>query len=119
MPTTKATRALLILGMATACLTVPVRVDASGSYTARPPQPGASSRLMDRAKYSLGQRLFDGKIKPDASADATAQTERLKRLQAALPKRVAAKKDLPAMAGKLTAEQLEAIEYFVNRRYGK
>lgn len=90
---------------------------ASGSYTSRPPQPGTSDKSLDRAKYSLGQRLFDGKVKPDAQADPAAQRDRLKALQARLPKRVSKKKDLLALAGKLAAEQLDALEYYVKQRF--
>jgi hypothetical protein len=38
-------------------------------------------------------------------------------LQAQLPARVAKKKDLPGLAGRLTDDQLAALEYFVGRRY--
>jgi len=92
---------------------------ASGSYTSRPPHPPAKEKSADRAKYSLGMRVFDGKVKFDAQADPGAQRDRLKALQARLPERVAKKKDLPSLAGKLTAEQLDALEYYVNHRYGK
>lgn len=92
---------------------------ASGSYTSRPPQPGAAHKSLDRAKYSLGQRLFDGKVKLEAEADPTAQRDRLKALQARLPKRLSKKKDLPALAGKLVSEQLEALEYYITQRFPK
>ena len=92
---------------------------ASGTYSSRPPQPRAEKKSMDRAKYSLGQRLFDGKVKPEAQADADAQRARLTTLQARLPERVGKKKELPTLAGKLTAEQLDALEYYVQERYAK
>ena len=92
---------------------------ASGSYTSRPPQPRAEKQSLDRAKYSLGQRLFNGKVKPDAQADAAAQGPKLQTLQARLPARVSKKTDLSSLAGKLTPEQLDALEYYVNQRYGK
>lgn len=92
---------------------------ASGTYTSRPPQPRAEKKSMDRAKYSLGQRLFDGKVTPDAQEDAAAQRTRLTALQARLPERVSKKKELPALAGKLKAEQLDALEYYVHERYAK
>jgi chorismate-pyruvate lyase len=92
---------------------------ASGSYTARPPQPRAEQKALDRAKYSLGQRIFAGKVELTAHGDAAQQTERLKALQAQLPERVSKKKDLPAWAGKLNADQLDALEYYVDHRYAK
>lgn len=114
----KQRRLLLTLGLATACLLPALHAGASGSYTARPPQPGAYG-APDRARYELGQRIFDGKLAPEAAADvdAAAQSERLARLEARLPQEVAASKNLKALAGKLTAEQLEALEYFVDERY--
>jgi hypothetical protein len=92
---------------------------ASGSYTSRPPHPRAEKKSLDRAKYSLGQRLFDGKVKLDAQGDPAAQHARLTTLQGLLPKRVGKKKDLSVLAGKLTAEQLDALEYYVNERFVK
>jgi|ERR671923_2238958 hypothetical protein len=110
---------LLLLLSAVVLTASPRAALASGSYTSRPPQPGAAHKSLDRAKYSLGQRLFHDKVKLDAQADPTAQRDRLKALQARLPKRVSKKKDLLAMAGKLAAEQLEALEYYVNQRFHK
>jgi len=115
----KQLRQLLTLGLVAACLALPVTASASGSYTARPPQPGVAGKSLDRAKYSLGQKLFTGKVQPSAQADAATQTERLKRLQGLLPEKTAAKKDLPALAGKLTGEQLDALDYYVTKRYAK
>jgi hypothetical protein len=118
----KQLRQLLTLGLMAACLALPVTAGASGSYTARPPQPGVAGKSLDRAKYSLGQKLFTGKVQPSGQAgqaDAATQNERLKRLQGLLPEKTAAKKDLPALAGKLTGEQLDALDYYVTKRYAK
>lgn len=115
----KQLRQLLTLGLMAACLALPVTAGASGSYTARPPQPGLAGKSLDRAKYSLGQKLFTGKVQPSGQADAATQNERLKRLQGLLPEKTAAKKDLPALAGKLTGEQLDALDYYVTKRYAK
>jgi hypothetical protein len=112
-------RQLLTLGLLAVCLAIPATADASGSYTARPPQPGVSKKGLDRAKYSLGQKLFNGKVAPSGQGDATAQNERLKRLQGMLPEKTAAKKNLTTMAGKLSAEQLDALDYYVSNRYAK
>lgn len=92
----------------------------SGSYTSRPPRPGVEKKSLDHAKYALGQRIFDGKMRLQAAqSDATAQKERLKALQARLPERVAKKKALVGLAGKLASDQLEALEYYVNQRFGR
>jgi hypothetical protein len=93
----------------------------SGTYTARPPQPRAEEKSRDRAKYSLGQRVFDGKVKAETAVqpDAEAQRARLSELQTRLPERVGKKKELSTLAGKLTPEQLDALDYYVKERYAK
>jgi cytochrome c553 len=91
-------------------------VHASGSYTSRPPTPPSQSQKVDRTQYNLGQKVFNGKTKP-TTADATAQRPRLEALQAQLPASVAAKKNLPTLAGTLSDDQLAALEYYVRERY--
>lgn len=115
----KKLRQLLALGLVAGCLALPVTASASGSYTSRPPQPGVAKKGLDRAKYSLGQKLFNGKVEPSGQGDAAAQKEDLTRLQGMLPKKTAAKKDLTLMAGKLSPEQLDALNYYVSNRYAK
>ena len=92
----------------------------SGSYASRLPKPPASTddgMKLDPKIYGLGQKLYDGKIKPAAEGDPQVQLDRLKALQNQLPKSAAKKKDLVAFAGKLSAEQLQALEYFVQHRF--
>lgn len=106
-----------LLGMAAV-----VPVFASGSYSNRLPTPPAKSdggMKLDREKYGLGQKIYDGKIKLLAADHAVAQMDRLKALQARLPASAARKKNLAALAGKLSAEQLDALEYFVQRRFAE
>lgn len=103
------TAAALLFGSAAA-------VQASGSYTSRPPTPPSSSQKVDRTQYNLGQKVFNGKTKP-TTADATTQRPRLEALQAQLPASVAAKKNLPTLAGTLSDDQLVALEYYVRERY--
>lgn len=94
---------------------------ASGNYSARPPRvPADSAKAADpaREKFALGQRLFNGKGKLTATADMAAQNPRLQALQDTLPAAVARKKSLPTMAGKLTEDQLVALEHFIGERYG-
>jgi hypothetical protein len=94
----------------------------SGSYSNNAPKPRADSGGMklDRDKYDLGQKIYDGQMALPArsEAQAGAQMERLKMLQAKLPAETGMKKDLVALAGKLTAQQIEALEYFVEHRFG-
>lgn len=94
---------------------------ASGSYsTVRPPKnhaEGAMGMKLDHEKYGLGQKIYDGKIDLMAHEEAEMQTGRLKALQSQLPSDAMAKKDLVALAGKLTPEQLAALEYYVSQRF--
>ena len=112
----------LVLLVLTGALLAPMpRGLASGSYSARPPRvPAGSAKAADpaREKFALGQRLFNGKGGLTATADLAAQKPRLQTLQDTLPAAVAKKKNLPAMAGKLTDDQLAALEHFVGERYG-
>lgn len=105
----------------TALLFVPAGLLASGSYCVclpKPPPKAAAARQADRDKYDLGQKVYNGKTAP-ASGDAAAQRVRLQAMQTSLPEKVARKKDLTALAGKLTAEQLDALEYYVTQRHPK
>ncbi len=93
---------------------------ASGSYSQRPPRvPAGSAKAADpaREKFALGQRVFNGKEALTATSDMAAQKPRLQALQDRLPAAVAAKKNLPALAGKLTDTQLDALEHFVGERH--
>ncbi len=92
---------------------------ASGTSAGRMPKPSNSKEAdkLDREKYGLGQKIYDGKVKVMASGDAAVQMDKLKVLQGRLPAKVAKKKDLVSFAGKLTTEQLEALEYFVQQRF--
>ena len=100
-------------------LATPLSLSASGSYCTcmpKPPAKGSKATKVDRAKYDLGQKAFNGKTAP-VQGDATAQRARLEALQRKLPEKVGAKKDLTSLAGKLSEEQLDALEYFVQQRY--
>ena len=105
---------------AIAMLCSPLSLFASGSYCAclpKPP-PKAQAEKVDRDKYDLGQKVFNERTAP-VPGDAAAQRSRLQAIQAQLPAKVAKKKDLTALAGKLSEQQLEALEYYVSQRYGK
>ena len=111
----------LLLVLAGALLAPLPRCLASGSYSQRPPRvPAGSAKAADpaRERFALGQRIFNGKDALTAAADMAAQKPRLQALQDRLPAAVASKKDLPALAGKLTDPQLDALEHFVGERYG-
>lgn len=96
---------------------------ASGSYSGRPPQPPAKAgdgmaMKMDREKYTLGQKVYEGSMMTSGGGNADAQMPRLKSAQMKLPADAMKMKDLPSLAGKLSAPQLEALEYFVAQRFG-
>ena len=96
-------------------------VRASGTYRSNSPKPPPreqSGERVDRDRYSLGQRVFNGKAAP-AKGDAVAQKPRLAAIQAQLPEKVARKKDLTTLSGQLSEEQLSALGYYVDQRYGK
>src|SRR6058998_2629059 len=110
-------RRLVCLLVAAGCLAAPLAASASGSYCAcMPKPPPAKATKVDRDKFDLGQKVFNGKT-VQASGDANAQRTRLASLQTQLPEKVAKKKDLTALAGKLTDSQLDALEYYVKERY--
>ena len=89
---------------------------ASGSYSGRPPQPPVS---MDADKYNLGKQIFAGKAKlaDTPGASAAEQTARLTELQGKLPKSAQKEARLPELGGKLSADQLKALEHFLEIRY--
>jgi hypothetical protein len=92
---------------------------ASGSSINRLPTPGATAVAggLDREKFTLGQKVFTGGVRPSGHESAAAQGERLRALQARLPGDIAEKINLPQLAGRLQPAQLEALEYFVTQRY--
>ena len=95
---------------------------ASGTYNARPPRvPAADERAkIDRDKYALGQKIYSGKLKitaEPAAAEQAAQSKRLSVLQARLPEKARRDINLTTLSGRLTAPQLEALEYYVTHRY--
>ncbi len=115
---TKSSRVLLFAALLGAAVTVPAF--ASGSYSGRPPTPPGQmggEMKTDREKYGLGQKVYEGRMKLMGGGEAGAQMERLKMTQAQLPADAMKMKDLPALAGKLSAAELDALEYFVKQRF--
>jgi hypothetical protein len=95
---------------------------ASGSYNARPPRVPAGpagERGIDNAKYELGKKIYNRKVKLNAqpSVDREAQERRLRELEARLPTRARGDVNLPTLAGMLSPSELEALEYYVSQRY--
>lgn len=99
-------------------------VFASGSYpppVVRPPGAVEATGSVDAAKYNLGKDLVAAKVKlPDAplSAETLATQEKLLAgYSEKLPKPVRETTDLKPLAGKLTADQLAAVAYFLTIRH--
>jgi len=108
---------LIILGV---CFTISIY--ASGSYTPRPPRvrpTDTAQHGIDNEKYALGKKIYSGKAKLTAqpTADRAAQERRLRELQARLPAKAQAEANLPQYAGRLTAGELDALEYYVAARF--
>ena len=92
---------------------------ASGSAPTRPPRPPAANppaEAMDDARYALGKAVFNGQAATHENAAAAKQQRaRLAALAAQAGPSGAA---LPTLAGRLSAEQMEALEYYVAKRFG-
>jgi hypothetical protein len=90
----------------------------SGSYMFRPPQPPAAA-VEDSQKYELGKAIFGGKAVLSAQASALSQPQwlRLAYLQDKLPPRVKKTVELTSLAGKLSRQQMAALEYFLKIRH--
>ena len=114
---TSSSRVICLAALLGAAAAVPAF--ASGSYSGRPPKPpvAGGEMKMDREKYGLGQKVYEGQTKLMGGGDAGAQRDRLKMAQAKLPADAMKMKDLPALAGKLSAAELDALEYFVGQRF--
>lgn len=90
----------------------------SGSYVFQPPHPPAGI-VEDSLKYELGKAIFAGKsgLKQQPAAQERAQFIRLAQLQEMLPARVKKTVALTDLAGKLSSEQMSALEYFLKVRH--
>ncbi len=93
---------------------------ASGSAPMHPPRPpqnfSPAAGKMDDARYALGKAVFTGKAKPIANPSAAKkQKTRLNQLASAIGK---GGSSLPALAGKLSGEQMDALDYYVSKRFG-
>ena len=95
---------------------VPDAARASGSYRSRPSAPPSS---VDRSQYELGKKVFLGEFLGSAGGapDATAQAEALRELQSKLPASVRGRVDLSSLGGSLSTEEMDALRYFLKRRY--
>ena len=100
-----------------AALALATSAFASGSAPTRPPRPpsaGAPTETMDDARYALGKSVYTGKARQHSNpAAAKQQKARLSHLAAET-----GDASLPKLAGRLSAEQLDALDYYISKRYG-
>ncbi len=91
---------------------------ASGSYMVRPIHPPGRV-IEDSQRYELGKAIFLGKaaLKEQGTADRVAQRNLLAGLQERLPVRVKKMVDLPSLSGRLSAEQMLALQHFLRVRH--
>ncbi|MHC4608659.1 MAG: hypothetical protein ACYTAF_17275 [Planctomycetota bacterium] len=89
---------------------------ASGSYVAR---AAHRAGINDYAKYELGKSISAGEVELGARSSGAAgvQLELLSELQSELPRSARSRLDLPALAGRLSGEQLDAVQYYLQIRY--
>ncbi|TGM05143.1 hypothetical protein [Leptospira jelokensis] len=75
----------------------------------------------DREKYHLGKAIFNQEVslekQTNANVNTADQEERLEYLQGSLPNTEKRRVNLPDFSGKLTEEQLQALEYFIQVRF--
>jgi hypothetical protein len=98
-------------------LSIGAHVQASGGFGGG--GVGQIPQGNDREKFHLGKSVFNQEIElstVDKGKEA-AQSERLDYLQGSLPNIEKRRVNLPDLAGKLTDEQLDALEYFVSIRF--
>lgn len=73
----------------------------------------------DREKYHLGKAIFNQEIslEKQTNSNLNDQEERLEYLQGSLPNTEKRRVNLPEFSGKLSEEQLQALEYFIQVRF--
>jgi hypothetical protein len=99
-------------------LALGVTAGATASGTYMPPTgriPSKRGDTMDSAMYALGQKTFEGKAVSAGAGDAATQRASLVAIQAKVP---SGSGDVTKLAGKITDEQVKALQYFVSKRFG-
>lgn len=91
---------------------------ASGSYVFRPVRAAAH----DSIRYELGKAIFSGKASLPRETRMTgvereAQERRLANWQKQLPAKVRPTGELTALAGRMNADHMAALEYYLKVRY--
>ena len=107
------TLCVVVLGL---ILVWPLAALGSGSYSHK---LSRASSAINAAKYHRGKQIFTGQVRLDNGSPTSApqQGERLAELQALIPQPAQSAVNLPQLAGKLSADHLEALEYYLSIRY--
>ncbi len=97
------------------CALAGLSASASGNYVGGVVRPPVR---IDSTRYELGKAVFTGKAKlADAPVNAESQSASLAAWQKALPASVQKTVDLNAMAGRLSAAQLDGLRHYLEIRY--
>ncbi|TGJ99052.1 hypothetical protein EHQ53_10765 [Leptospira langatensis] len=80
---------------------------------------GQALRGKEREKFNLGKAIYNGEVALDAKRDELTKTQknRLEYLQGSLPNAEKGRVSLEDLAGKLSEEQISALEFFVSIRF--
>ena len=96
-------------------LTAASLASASGTYRGGSPRRSAMNNF---GKYELGKKIATGEIVPgDEARNDPEQLRILGELHQKLPASAQARLDFKPFAGRLSADQLEAVRYYVTVRY--
>lgn len=112
----------IVCALLSGSLFVASSLRASGSYPPNPPRLGGDALAkIDSVAYNLGKLVFTNRLElpgtPPPNVDPAANRARLSTIQTALPERVGQQVDLPALAERLNAEQIEALVYYLSIRF--
>lgn len=108
---------LCILGVVLLCSVSGDRAQASGTYRPKTAPPARGS--VDAQRYLSGKEIYTGKQvlpTPDRTTEAD-QKGRLQALAQRLPKQAKPETPLESLAGRLTEEQLDALQYYLSIRF--
>lgn len=75
---------------------------------------------IDKDKYQLGKAIYNGEFKlPEVANDSlkVEQLEKLSWIQTKLPRPEQRRVNLLSLAGRLTPEQLDALQHFISIRF--
>lgn len=115
----KVSTMIFAIGLGLIILGIPQSaIHASGGYGGGGIQQDKGK--IDKEKYQLGKAIYNREIKIDTEVDEAKkfpQYERLTRIQTKLPRPEQRRTNLLDYAGRLTEEQLEALQHFVGVRF--